>query len=71
MCEFCEQIKKYIPPDDIELLEEMKRNGDCWTAYSSVYLIDDILYFDNSATEYPHERMQINYCPMCGRKLNN
>lgn len=69
MCEFCEEMKKFIPKDDLELLKEMKEEGSVWTAYSSVYIKDMDMYFDNSATEYPHLSMKINYCPMCGRKL--
>lgn len=27
------------------------------------------LYFDNSGDEYGEGQFEINYCPMCGRKL--
>ena len=34
--------------------------------YFSVYLLE----FDNSSDEYGKDRITINFCPICGRKLN-
>lgn len=55
MCDFC--IGKY----------KKIENGFCG---DEIYLDEnDILCFDNSGHEYPTGRININYCPMCGRDL--
>ena len=38
--------------------------------YNMPYLLKYFLEFDNSGGEYPKGEFAINFCPMCGRKLN-
>lgn len=54
MCEFCGECRK----------NKTGFNGE------EMYLNEfDVLCFDNSGHEYVRGWIEINYCPMCGRKL--
>ena len=60
MCEFCDGKEKRI------------ENG---FTYGNAYITQNLLnksyslYYDNSGDEYGEGEFEINYCPMCGRKL--
>lgn len=72
MCEFCDnQEQKLIPEEDLGFIKEMLADGNETSAYCSVYLENDELYFDSSCNEYPHSKVKINFCPICGRDLRS
>lgn len=54
-CEFCQERK---PIEDKE-------------SYAKIVMAKygNFLLYDNSADEYANGRVNINYCPICGRKL--
>ena len=60
MCEFCDGKEKRI------------ENG---FTYGNAYITKNLLNksyslnYDNSGDEYGEGEFEINYCPMCGRKL--
>ena len=60
MCEFCDGKEKRI------------ENG---FTYGNAYITKNrlnksySLHYDNSGDEYGEGEFEINYCPMCGRKL--
>lgn len=60
MCEFCDGREKKI------------ENG---FTYGNAYIVKTnfgytySLRYDNSANEYGEGAFEINYCPICGRKL--
>nr|DAR55009.1 MAG TPA: MqsA [Bacteriophage sp.] len=60
MCEFCDGKEKRI------------ENG---FTYANAYITKNQLsrsysiHYDNSADEYGYGAFEINYCPICGRKL--
>nr|DAR47397.1 MAG TPA: Rad50 zinc hook motif [Bacteriophage sp.] len=58
MCKFCDGKKETI------------ENG---YTYGNAYIIKSYGYFklcyDNSCDEYGEGEFEINYCPICGRKL--
>lgn len=79
MCEFCEEneplnAKAYVPraenkiPIDAILspLDRIKGFGN----YGIRLYRENGLAFDNSKGYYNEGVVTINYCPMCGRKLN-
>ena len=39
--------------------------------YNGVQMNGNVLMFDNSAREYAPLGIRINFCPICGRKLEN
>lgn len=55
----------------MKYIREMLADGNETTHYSSVYLEDNSLYFDSLCSEYPHSKIKINYCPICGRDLRS
>lgn len=60
MCEFCNGKKKKI--------ENGYTYGNAYiksTNYGYCYKI----FYDNSGGEYGEGEFEINYCPICGRKL--
>lgn len=59
MCDFCDGKAKRI--------ENGYTYGDARIKKSSGENYS--LYFDNSGDEYGDGQFEINYCPMCGRKL--
>lgn len=62
MCDFCNGKKKKI--------ENGYTYGNAYiksTNYGYCYKI----FYDNSGGEYGEGEFEINYCPICGRKLNN
>ena len=72
MCEFCDnQRKELIPDEDKKHIKEMIESGDEVYFYCSVYLEGKYLYFDSSCKEYPHSKIRISFCPICGRKLTD
>lgn len=82
MCEFCDG--KLIPTEytsgGIRTAADMISSlytsffGEEKSTGSGIRLIcedgENLLSFDNSANEYADGMIAINYCPMCGRKLN-
>lgn len=60
MCEFCDGKEKRI------------ENG---FTYGNAYITKNLLnkscslHYDNSGDEYGEGEFEINYCPICGRKL--
>lgn len=68
MCEFCENIGIGIPNWDFS--DETKP-----TFYGNAIEIrrimeNNALVYTNSADEYGYGALNINYCPICGRKLS-
>lgn len=59
MCDFCDGKAKRI--------ENGYTYGDARIKKSSGENYS--LHFDNSGDEYGDGQFEINYCPMCGRKL--
>ena len=69
MCKFCENIGiglpdwKFLPEDDAEIVPDGMK-------IEIRKVIDKTaLVFTNSANEYGAGALNINYCPICGRKL--
>ena len=58
-CEYCMSEKK------IDCVEDGYAN-----IFKLPYPLRYFLEFDNSGGEYPKGNFEINFCPMCGRKLN-
>lgn len=69
MCEFCKNIGIGIPDWDF-LLEE---DSDIVPSGDKIeirkIMNHNALVFTNSANEYGAGALNINYCPICGRKL--
>jgi hypothetical protein len=82
MCEFCEETNFKI----VDGYEKGKKHTErtksifCSRDYELnevngiILVIDEDkenrLYFDNSSWEYARGYIKINYCPICGRKLD-
>lgn len=72
MCEFCKNIKVGLPgwdfcPEDWDYKNNGCPSGD--RIEICKILKHNALVFTNSANEYGPGALNINYCPMCGRKL--
>lgn len=60
MCEFCDGKEKRIENGFTYGDAHITENRSC-RSYS--------LHYDNSCGEYGEGGFEINYCPICGRKL--
>lgn len=69
MCEFCKDIGiglqdwDFLPKED----EDIVPSGDAIEIRK--IMNKNALVFTNSANEYGVGALNINYCPICGRKL--
>lgn len=59
MCDFCDGKAKRIENGYTYGNARIEKSSD------GIYS----LHFDNSGDEYGDGQFEINYCPMCGRKL--
>lgn len=70
MCEFCENVGIGVPNytfGDDELSTYKNSSGEFIELRK---IVDKIaLVFSNSADEYGYGALNVNFCPMCGRKL--
>lgn len=72
MCEFCKNIGIGIPNYtfyDEELPTHKNFSGEFIELRKIANKI--ALVFSNSADEYGYGALDVNNCPMCGRKLEN
>lgn len=56
MCKYCNNVDYtsiHIPNEDNDIL----------------YIVDNYLYFNTSLGRYEDSKVEIKYCPMCGKKL--
>nr|DAM47100.1 MAG TPA: Rad50 zinc hook motif [Caudoviricetes sp.] len=69
MCEFCKNIGIGIPDWDFlpEEDSDIVPSGD--KIEIRKIMNHNALVFTNSANEYGAGALNINYCPICGRKL--
>lgn len=69
MCEFCKNIGIGLPNWDF-LPEEVSDIVPSGIEIEIRKIMDyNALVFTNSANEYGAGALNINYCPICGRKL--
>ena len=61
MCRYCEEYRTDLPVICSEI--DIKVNVGNQVPILEMYVID------NNGNDYAHD-CKINYCPMCGRKLN-
>ncbi len=72
MCWFCNnKEQKLIPNEDLRFIKEMLADGNETDSYCSIFLRNNELYFDSSCKEYPYSKVEINFCPICGRDLRS
>ena len=76
MCGFCEgndSLPIYGWDDGINPTYVMVKKIFNEPLYSNIHIMledgHNILGYDNSSNEYATEYVEINYCPICGRKL--
>lgn len=69
MCEFCKNISAGLP--DWDFLP--KGREDSVPSGIAIKIVKignkNVLVFTNSANEYGAGALNINFCPICGRKL--
>lgn len=68
MCEFCENIGIGIPNWDF--LDETKPTYSGEAIEIRRVINNNALVYTNSADEYGYGALNINFCPICGRKLS-
>ena len=69
MCDFCKNIKSDFPKWDFSYDEE----NDILPSGEAIELLFIhgyfALVFTNSADEYEYSHIRVDFCPICGRKL--
>lgn len=69
MCEFCENISTGLPDWDFSPKDEEDSVPSGIAIKIAKIENKNALVFTNSANEYGAGALNINYCPMCDRKL--
>lgn len=79
MCVYCEKHAQWgdYEVDNLSIREESKYNYGCYTGIQSFIDVDEnelIMYAvvdgENVKPLHADVRVKINYCPKCGRKLD-
>ena len=75
-CEYCEQYKDIIgtcpKPNEPILKKTLTSFFGEWVEISAQYWSDGLyLYWSNDRADHVLDKIHINYCPMCGRKLGD
>ena len=78
MCNYCEKHVQWgdYEVDNLSIREKSKYNYGCYTGIQSFIDVDDnvliicaVIDDKNIKPLQTHIRVSINYCPICGRKL--
>lgn len=74
MCDYCEGKKSFEAEYCGEGIKTMSMMLGALSGYdkeSMAHIKDGILFADTSSGEYAELGFQINFCPMCGEKIES
>ena len=69
MCKYCEMKETKYGPQGAMILETGRCDSFISFDYDECYLLETEIEADYDGTVY--SEFEINYCPMCGRKLGD
>lgn len=73
MCDYCEGNKPFKAEYSAKGIHTMKMNLNLLFGFGEddgiAHIKDGILFADTSSGEYAELGFKINYCPMCGKKM--
>lgn len=69
MCKFCETQKGLINKSESRVLNMANVNNGKWAVFTEVFGDNIFMMLDDGENISTINGIEINYCPMCGRKL--